>query len=298
MPENAVLDTTFESTGSGSVDYTRIYSTQDWLKSAHQVVPERPYYELALGSRQLSRLLDEELHSVFHGTNALGKSSWNTFLGAIVLELLNAGFEHGTQYMVRVEPVTPFMPFESLVSTAQLNVQQATELTQQAIALSGLTHEQLATAMGVSRQAVQNWLRAKSGMSSDNQERLSELIALFQRAKNRIGNPKQVSRWLLTSWREDGPTPLNLLANSRIGAARGQLLRSKFIGQSTVETINKTSGHIPRRTVNHGYSPSWTQPLSLREMDPEEGLNFQPEEESPEPYRGTNNAQVTGLALA
>jgi transcriptional regulator with XRE-family HTH domain len=240
----------------------------------------------------------EGLHSVLVGTNALGRNSWNDFMSLVVQQLLDTEFEHGTQYKVRVESIRQVMPSQPVMSTMQLNTQEAAELTQHAITSSGLTHEQLATAMGVSRQTVQNWLKGKGGISSDNQERLSQLIELFQHAKELLGTSRQVARWLLKPWREDGPSPLALLADARLNAVRGQLLRSEAVRQPPVEPILEASGYVPRRAASAGYSPPWLQPKRTRQVDPEEGLNFRPEEETSEYYRDTSSTHVTGLALA
>ena len=298
MTNSVVLDRTGESIGYGTSGYAGVSPTGVQRWSAYQPTPESLGYGSTFLGEQVGRLLTEGLHSAFRGTDASGSSLWNSFAGFVLLELLNTGFEHGTQYAVRVEPANPFVPLGYLTPSTQLSVQQATELTQQAITLSGLTQEQLAKAMGVSRQTVQNWLSGKSGISPDNQERLSELIILFQHAENRLRNSRQVSHWLLTPWREDGPSPLDLLADSRISAVRGQLLRSRATHRSSVEPVLQASGRVPRRTMRAGHSPPWSQPSHSREIDPEEGIEFEPEEISPEPYRDTNSRHVTGLALA
>lgn len=298
MPDSTVLDRTTGSTGYGIASSARNLPTGAQHRLDYQPELRRPSHESTFTGEHIGRLFNEELDSVFRGTYASGSSLWNSFSRSLLLELLNTGFEHGTQYAIRVEPVNPFTSLGSLTPTTQLNPQQATDLTQRALALSSLTQEQLATAMGVSRQSVQNWLKGKGGISPDNQERLSELVALFQQAMTRLGNSRHVSHWLLTPWREDGPSPLDLLADSRIGAVRGQLLRSRAVPQSTVEPVLQASGRVSRRAVSAGYSPPWARPSRPRNIDPEEGIDFEPEEAWPEPYRDTNSSRVTGLALA
>lgn len=237
----------------------------------------------------IDRLLREEAHAALSGTFVFGNpSSWWPSK-AILLRLLTAGIGHGTQYLLRVE--SEDLPWSPKALVKSPNVE---ELTRRALDLSGLTRDQLATAMGVKRQSVQNWLGAR-GMSPENRKRLQELITLFERAHARFEGAKQVSEWITRPVREDGPTPLEMLKDSRIDAVKGRLLRRTPVGGTALSPTS--SRGVLRRTGPVGYGPPWARASRSPEFDPEEGEAVVIDE-GEELYRDVRPGRVTGLARA
>jgi transcriptional regulator with XRE-family HTH domain len=281
MHSPEVLQAVPTASGSATSGYNVAYGTERYqyrhsTSATHSDEPRSAASVVSPATIVINRLLREEAHAAFSG---------------ILYDLLTTGVGHGTQYLWRVES-------EDLprLSKALSRSSNAEEMTRRALDLSGLTREQLATAMGVKRQSVQNWLGAR-GMSPDNQERLKELITLFERARRRFGNAKQVSQWFTTPVREDGPSPLEMLTTSSIDAVKGRLLRRAPMRGTALSPSASSQGGVPRRTGPVGYRPPWTQPSRSPEFDPEEGESTVIDG-TEEPYRDAHPSRVTGLARA
>ncbi len=241
---------------------------------------------------RIARLLCEEVHAGLSGTIASGNAFRYRPFNSVVHGIFRTGFGDATQYLLRVETEHDTKP--SRTSEKSLDTR---DLTRLALELSGLTRDQLATAIGVKRQSVQNWLGAHGGMLPDNRERLRDLVSLFKRARRKLGNPKKVSTWLNTPLREDTLSPLELLAVSGIDAVKGQLLRGAPIRGNAVAPT-QAARRIPRRTGPVGQRPPWTQPSRIQEFDPEEVGDLASADGIEEPYRDIRSPLVTGLARA
>jgi hypothetical protein len=310
MPSSAVLDR--ESTSSGSTRFAhnvlsawcyndanrvRRYPDADWDCALQGYVPSQtnlclPIGKSAFAKTVIGELLEEESQAALSGTGALGSNPWMAPLYLIACELLATGIGDGTQYLLKVERMRAPLPSE-----APRRSPDARELTRRALDLSGLTREQLAFAMGVRRQSVQNWLRARGGMSPDNRQRLQDLVVLFERAQRRLGSARQVSNWLTTPVQETGDSPLEMLANSEIDAVRGRLLRRTPARRPAITPIQAPRS-VPRRVATTGQSPPWSQRARSQHFDPEEGDGSLPVGEPAEPYRNAASPQVTGLSRA
>lgn len=270
----------------GSERYQRYSST-----SATQLYgPQWPASVVSPPVAVIDKLLKEEARAALSGTITSAKVSQLWPLYVILYDLLTIGIGHGTQYLWRIE--SEDSAWSPKAAGRSSNVEQ---MTRRALDLSGLTRDQLATAMGVKRQSVQNWLSAR-GMSPNNQRRLKELITLFERARRRFGDAKQVSQWFTTPVREDGPSPLEMLTTSGLDAVKGRLLR-RVPMRSTALLSSASSRGVPRRTGPVGYHPPWTQLSRSPELDPEEGESAMLDG-ADEPYRDARPSQVTGLARA
>ncbi len=285
------------ATASGSatpgydVEYAARRSRCRYPTSATQLYgPHSTVSVLSPSTVVINRLLREEAHAALSGTFVSGNTLLWCPSKAVLHELLTTGVGHGTQYSWRVES-------EDLSRSSKVLAKSpnAEELTRRALDLSGLTRDQLATAMGVKRQSVQNWLGAR-GMAPDNRERLQELITLFERARRRFGGAKQVSEWLTTPVRAGGPSPLEMLTTSGIEAVKGRLLRRASVRGTTPSSATPSRG-VPRRAGPVGYRPPWALVSRSPGFDPEEGESTLIEE-TEEAYRDARPSRVTGLARA
>lgn len=238
----------------------------------------------------IGKLLEEQSHAALSGTGVLDSNLWSP-LYPVVRDLIATGIGDGTQHLLTVRRKD--LPWPSKAHEAP----DAGELVRRALNLSGLTREQLAFAIGVRRQSVHNWLGARGGMSPDNRQRLEEVVALFERARRRLGSARQVANWLTKPVQEVGPSPLEMLATSKIDTVRGRLLRRTPIRGSVAAPAQGT-GRVPRRIAAAGYSPPWSQPSRMQEFDPEESSDSPSLEEPTEPYRNVPSPRVTGLARA
>ncbi len=301
MPNLATLEK--ESTSSGSATSASIASGHliryaDELRSHAVRVPcSVEMMKLPVGASTfvyagISKLLKQDVRTALSGTIASDNACRRWYLDPVVYSLFRRGFGDATQYGLRVE--TGYVPRTSMIVE---KLPDARELTRRALELSDLTRDQLATAMGVRRQSVHNWLGARGGISKDNQEKLRDLVSLFERARRKLGSPRQVSNWLTTPVREDGPSPLELLAVSGIDAVRGRLLRgAPMRGASVMPT--QAPQRTSRRMGPIGLRPPWTQPSRAREFDPEEEVGAALVDGVDEPYCDTQPSRVTGLARA
>ena len=286
------------STASGSVRSGRdvtygVKRAQSWQSaSATQLDGTKLVTSVASpATTVIDRLLREEARAALSGTISSGAPLLLWPLYAILYDLLTTGIGHGTQYLWKIEPES--LPRPSKIHSKSPN---AEDLTRRALALSGLTRDQLATAMGVQRQSVHNWLGAR-GMSPDNQRKQRELITLFKQARRRFGNAQQVSQWFTTPVREDGPSPLEMLKTPGIGAVKGRLLRGTPTGGVALSPAASSRG-VPRRAGPVGYHLPWTSPSHSPRFDPEEGGESAVTGSVEESYRDARPLRVTGLARA
>lgn len=251
-----------------------------------------PQFSRTLGNTAIYKLLEEETHAALSGTGYQGRSLWVWSFYPVLYKILSVGMEHSTQYLLRIEPEYSPQPYKPTNETPDVRA-----MIQRALDLSGLTRKQLASALGVRRQSVHNWLTARAGISPERRERLQGFLALLEQTQGRFEGPRQVSSWLTTPVREDGSSPLDMIANGNVDAARGRLLRGRSVRRtSTMPT--QVSRRVPRRAGPVGYSPAWTQPSRPREFDPEEGNDSFGAEEGNELYRDAPSQRVTGLARA
>lgn len=86
-------------------------------------------------------------------------------------------------------------------------------------ARTGLSHDQIATMLGVSRQTIHLWQRG--GRSSDaHARRLLGVQDVLSRAARYYPTPELLRTWLNTPRGSDGRTPMDLLAAGEIDRAR------------------------------------------------------------------------------
>ncbi len=298
--QSVVLDR--EATSSGTVASASLASRHHLVRYADEIRKNAvrvPYFTvnepLFVADNVLYtgnfHLWEEGVCPTLRGTIVPSSAFRQWPLNSFSCGLISMGVADATQYLLNVErrndlrtPRTFGRPFN------------AGELTRRALELSGLTRDQLATAIGVRRQSVHNWLAGRAGMSTDNQEKLQGLVSLFERASRKMGDPRRVSRWLTTSV-EGEPSPLELLAVSSFDAVRGRLLRSAPVRGASIMSPQISQG-IPRRTGPIGQRPPWKQPSRTREFDPEEEGNTVMNDGLDEPYRDTQPPRVTGIARA
>lgn len=300
MPEGiTVLER--EATSSGTAASASLASRY-LMRHANELRPYMDFVSYSTAARPrvgvnafsagVPKLLQEEMCAACRGTIASSNAFRQFPLNSVVYALLKTGFADTTQYLLsferRNEPKTP---------RTSGDVLDAKELTRRALVLSGLTRDQLAAAMGVRRQSVQNWLGSHGGISPDNQERLRDLVSLFERARRKLGSSRHVSNWLTTPVGENKQSPLELLTVSGIDAVKGHLLRGSPVRGASIISV-QASRRIPRRTGHVGQRPPWTQPSRAQEFDPEEDGTSTWIDGVDEPYRDVRPSRVTGLARA
>jgi hypothetical protein len=90
--------------------------------------------------------------------------------------------------------------------------------------LAGLGAGRLATVLGVSRTAYNNWIRSGTPQGPHG-EQLLEIVSLVEEAAKRLGTPNATREWLLTPTSPGGKKPIELLGDRQYTTFRGYLLR-------------------------------------------------------------------------
>ncbi len=113
--------------------------------------------------------------------------------------------------------------------------------------VTGLSDERIGRLLGVSRQTLAAW-KSGSVIRRSNEEALSEVADIIERAASRYANPTVLQKWLDEADTELGLSPGEMISNHRFDEAR----YSAMAGTSTVvpQIVRITGAHRTTRVTD------------------------------------------------